>query len=141
MAYIIGIDYGSRKCGIARADTETHIATPVAVVETSSLVEYLVRMNGDTPIERVVFGHSKDLAGNDNPIMESVRVASDEVATALQVPVLFHDERFSSAEAATHLNQLNANRGRKERQQFELDAGAATIILQSFLDSYDKGTD
>lgn len=141
MTMYVGIDYGSVRCGIATADTELRIASPRDVVSTSDLIDVLMKMQSADSVQCVVMGHSKDFAGEDNAIMESARVAATEIETTLQVPVYFHDERLSSVGAAIQLNTLNADRGRKPKKEFELDASAATIILQSYLDSNQTSND
>ena len=138
MSIVIGIDFGSVRCGVARADVEARVAVPVAVVPTSDLVECLQKIDAAEEIATIVFGRSQNFKREDNPIMESAQVCADEVEKMMRVPVVWHDELFTSVEAATHLNTFNADRGRKPATRFELDASAATIILQSYLDSNQK---
>lgn len=123
----LGIDYGSRNVGIALSDEDGKVAFPrETLLNTSALVEDILRIIHNEEIGGVVLGDSKDLYGEDNPIMKRIAAFKEELEEH-GIPVYFEDERFSSQEASRGQESLPKS-----------DAGAATIILQSYLDKRNK---
>lgn len=133
----IGIDYGTKRIGVAVSDDEGRVAFPLTVVEAGpnalSEVDSLVKDNRAT---RIVMGESRDLSGNPNPVQEDIEQFAKDLGELTQVPVVFEAEFFTSAMAARQgqdkpLRQANL-RGHERVEKS--DASAAALILQSYLD-------
>ncbi len=131
----MGIDPGTRRVGVAIGHTVTGVATPYEVWPRREGPALEVRLRAcvaEWEAERVVMGLPRGLDGSDGPAARAARTLATELERAVGVPVELHDERFSTvtAQAALHRGGLDTRRGRKV-----VDAVAAAVILQSWLDS------
>jgi len=133
----IGIDYGTKRIGVAVSDDDGRVAFPLATVEAGpkalSQVDALVKENRGA---RVIIGESRDLSGQPNPVQEDIEQFAKDLGELTQVPVVFEPEFFTSAMAARQgqdkpLRQANL-RGQEKLEKS--DASAAALILQSYLD-------
>lgn len=133
---ILGIDPGSRRIGVAAADRETRFARPLEVIDTASTdpvarISLLVR---DLEADLVVVGRPVSLSGRPGPSVEArsefVRSLRDALEV-LEVKVVEHDERLTTVVAE---QGLRAAGGRAKARKKVLDAVAAQVMLQGFLD-------
>jgi putative Holliday junction resolvase len=132
MPVVIGIDYGTRRLGIAVSDPQGRLALPVGVhVEgrDGSVLARLKALVSERAAESVVVGLPLTADGRETAMAAQARRFATRVAEALQLPVTLIDERYSSQEAERWI----ALRGRPARRG-EVDAVAAQIILQQHLD-------
>ena len=134
MKYILGIDYGTKYTGIARAGalSAVRIAVPWQVVPTDELHEFVNEHKEE--IDSVVLGRSVDLKGKENTVQNNINAFRDFLQEQ-NIKIAFIDERFTS-QASLAENRLLARKTktRKKTKKHRLDAKAATIILQNFLD-------
>ncbi len=136
MKYIVGIDYGSKFCGLARADTASalKIASPWQVIERSKLEDFILKHKDE--IDSLVLGLSLNLSGKENPINKEIRNFKEFLENH-GFKVYLRDERFTSqAVLAEERLVRRKSKSRKSHKKERLDAGAAALILQSFLDSH-----
>lgn len=120
----LGIDYGTKRVGLALSDEEGTMAFPKRVVPNSArLVREIEDIIKKERVEAIVVGESKNYKGEDNKIMDEVRAFVETMKRQTALPVYFEPEFLTSAEAA-HVQPELA----------KLDASAAAIILQSYLD-------
>lgn len=121
---LLGIDYGKKRVGIALTDDRGLMAFPKAVLPNDNfLVSELAAMVKSQGVSRIILGESKDFKMIDNPIMSQIRMFKDQLELASGVEVLYEPEMLSSHQA-THFQGKNAM----------IDASAATIVLQSYID-------
>jgi putative Holliday junction resolvase len=151
---ILGLDVGERRIGVAAADSETRVALPVGVVERTegaADTAAIARLMEEQKAETLVLGLPISLNGSLGPQAQAVRAFGDELAARLGLPVEYWDERLSTVEAQRRLSP-RANRARQKKRgrstngrpdgrpsgrrapSGRLDAMAAAIILQSYLD-------
>lgn len=137
MEKTIGLDLGSRTCGVALSDALGMIATPVKTIRfeeddyDSALdqVEDLIDANNVT---KVVLGLPKHMNG-DVGVRGQISIRFKELLEEeRQVEVILWDERLTTVSAQKSMIASNMNR--KKRHQM-VDTMAAVIILQSYLDS------
>jgi putative holliday junction resolvase len=125
----LGIDYGTKKIGVALSDDGGSIAFPHAVVpagrDALSAIAAIVTENG---VGEVVVGESRNFAGEKNKVMAEIDLFAKELAELTGLKVHYEREFFTSAMAARQLNPSHE----------QLDASAAALILQSFLDRMKK---
>lgn len=120
----LGIDYGSKRVGIAVSDPTKTICSPLAVLKNSTtLVSEIKDICREKSIEAVVVGESKNYSFKDNFIMKEIRPFVETLKNELGIPVYLHPEFLTSREAE-HI-QGGGNM---------LDASAAALILKSYLD-------
>jgi len=133
---ILGIDYGSKRLGLAISDPSGTVASPLGVrhrISATQDAEFLRELVKGHQVARVVIGlpkHTKD-GGETNKQQEVCRFGA-WLAAELGLDVEFWDERYTTAQAETYLRAAGfARRGRKKRR----DMIAAQIMLQSYLDA------
>lgn len=125
MSKFIGIDYGTKRIGLALADEDTRIATPYQVIDNNDeVISRLVDLCKQESVHAAVLGESKNLSGDDNPVMKQIRSFKRELEEQADLPVIYVPEFFTSAQAR-----------RQPESEFKVDGSAAAIILQSYLDT------
>ena len=137
---IIGLDVGERRIGVAVSDASGTLATPVAALTTSGLdgnalqvsLDTIARLSADDPFDAIVVGLPRRLDGSPNAMTPRVQRFAERLRDRAGVVVILQDERLTSVEA----ERLLAERDRNWRsRQARLDAAAAAIILQDYLDN------
>ena len=131
----LGIDVGERRIGVASGDTDTGVAVPVGVIQNSpdAAVDVL-REARERDAQVVVVGMPYSMSGRVGPQAEVVQGFAQRLEDAgLAVETV--DERLSSAEAERAL-EGGRDRGRTRRkvEKGAVDAAAAAVILQAWLD-------
>ena len=137
---IVGFDVGARRIGVAISDASATLARPVGVLAVRALdatavqaaSDELRRLTDDDGIETIVVGLPRHLDGSPNDMTPRVEAFAAELKARTSLPVVLQDERLSSREAESRLALREKDwRARKAR----LDAAAAAIILQDYLDT------
>jgi putative holliday junction resolvase len=126
------LDVGERRIGVAVSDEEGWLASPLAVLERRGAARDYARIAalvGEQEGQRVVVGLPRSLDGGIGPQARRVQRWTTRLQEHLAVPILYWDERYSTAEAARRLAE------RPARRQPGIDAAAAAVILQDFLDA------
>ena len=137
---IAGLDVGGRRIGVAVSDATCTLARPVGVLRLTSLeadgprlaVAEITRLAAEEDgVSLVVVGLPRHLDGSPSEMTARVSAFASALGTLTGLPVHLQDERLTSREAESRLAVTDKNwRTRKER----LDAAAAAIILQEYLD-------
>ncbi len=137
---LAGVDYGRRRIGVAICDAERIICSPLCVHQTSGDREadaaFFRRIAVDESIAGFVVGLPVHTDGTDSAMSVEVERFGAWLGRITGLPVVFHDERYSSREAAGMLAGVGLTRGRKKERA---DAVAAQVVLQSWLDSQSRG--
>lgn len=132
----LGIDYGSKKVGLALSDEGGRMGFPHAIVpNTPRLAADLTALIARERVEAVVIGESRDLLGGENAIASAARALGAELGASTGVPVYFEDESFTSAQAKRA--QEPGEKTRKPRERSAVDASAAALILTNFLSHHE----
>ena len=133
---MLGLDVGERRIGVAICDYSGLLATPYTAIVRRNLkkdVETIVKIAAEEEAERIVVGMPFSLDGSEGYQAKKTRRFYEEVKdAATPMPVDVWDERFSSEEAERRLHEAGVT---PSRNRGRLDAAAAAIILQSYLDS------
>lgn len=124
----LGIDYGSRRVGVALSDEGGQMAFPKCVLPNNrELMIELKKLCEHNQVGAVVVGASKDFQMEDNPIFKDTRFFSEELARETGLNVDFEPEYLTSHQASRTEHELGGTNA-------FIDASAAAIILQSYLD-------
>ncbi len=129
---IIGLDVGEKRIGVARADSSTKIAVPVGFVEVSNGTEWveLARIARLNNASWFVLGLPRSNEGNETKQSEYVRGFARTLCEKIPgARVRFQDESLTSVEAEKRLKAR-----RKPYMRGDIDAEAASIILQDFIE-------
>lgn len=128
----LGIDYGSKKIGLALSDEEGTMGFPHKVVSnTPRLIDELCALIARENVAAVVIGESRNLAGGENAIAEDARTLGALLVERAGVPVSYESEVFTSAEARRMPEKELKSRSTKRRGV--VDDSAAALILTSYL--------
>lgn len=135
MGRILAVDYGRKRTGIAVTDTLQMIAGGLATVPSEELVSWLTAYVSKEPVERIVVGLPKQMNNEPSENMKYVEAfVSHLKRTVPDIPVEYHDERFTSVLA--HKAMIDGGLKKKKRQDKGLvDEISAVIILQSYLEN------
>lgn len=139
---VIGIDLGSKRIGIALSDSDLTVATPLDVVERSGNVEKdhiaILKITDEWEVQKIIVGLPVSLDGTLGPSAQSVMDEIKMLRGVTDIPIETHDERFTTVTAEQILLQQNVKRDKKKRV---IDKVAAAIILQGWIDSFNKSKD
>ncbi|HBC89731.1 MAG TPA: Holliday junction resolvase RuvX [Lentisphaeria bacterium] len=134
---VIGIDFGTVRTGIAISDPTATFAQPAGIVkcaglpisELATLLEQKIR---EIKAEKIVMGLPKHMSGDEGTHAAKVRELAGIIEQKTGIKVNLLDERLTSVSAEKLLIEGNVSR---EKRKGKIDAVAACIILQNFLDS------
>ncbi|MEN9920847.1 MAG: hypothetical protein RL538_740 [Candidatus Parcubacteria bacterium] len=119
----MGIDYGSKKVGIAFTDESGMMAFPHGVIPNDNkLFSSLVTLIHEKRVEEIVIGHSLNKDGKENKIHASVEELMMDLTLELGIPIHLEPEQYSTQQAI-----------RIQGKTKDTDASAAAIILDSFI--------
>ena len=135
MGRIIAIDYGRKRTGLAVTDPLRIIAGALATVETKQLEKYLADYFSKNDVDIIVLGKPSQMNGQPSETMRYIEPLAGRLRHAYpDKKVVMYDERYTSVMA--HRTMLESGIGKMARQDKALvDRIAATIILQSFMES------
>jgi putative Holliday junction resolvase len=138
----LALDVGDRRIGVAISDPTGLIARPLTTLERGSRDQdfaAIASVAAELEAELVVVGRPISLDGTEGPQARKVTRYAEALARRLAVPVVFWDERYSTMEAQEILRRNRPGAQREARTSGELDAVAAAVILQRYLDSQNAG--
>jgi len=128
----LGIDFGSRRIGVARSDASGMMAFPLTTVtrgegDLAALASLVVEHEA---IE-VIVGLPRNLSGADGPASDAAREFAEALAQCVRVPVRLVDERLTTVSAQRSLHES----GRSVRtSRAVIDQAAAVVIVESALE-------
>jgi putative holliday junction resolvase len=121
----LGIDYGTKKVGLALSDEGGQFAFPHSIVKNDrELFEAIQKVCEDEKVEALVVGYSLTQQGEENDVVDATNAFTEKLGAVVALPVHKQNELFSSVEA--HRYQIKKG---------DRDDSAAAIILQRFLDA------
>ncbi len=138
MGRVLAVDLGTRRIGLAVSDPSNTIAGPHAVLTRSGDPDAdraaIVATARELGASQIVVGLPRSLSGADGPAARAARAEAEALATAAgpDLAVVLHDERFSTRTAR---EARRAGGARRKARQAPVDAAAAAVILQSYLES------
>ncbi len=127
MKRFLGVDYGATRVGLATASDESKLASPLRTIKPHELMATIA---AEGPFDVVVVGLPRSLDGRETPQTIAVRRFTEDVLGGLGAEMVFQDEAGTSSLAEERL----VASGRKF-DKAQIDAEAAAIILQDYVDS------
>ena len=120
---LLGIDYGTKRVGIALTDDQGMMAFPLTVIPNDpALIKSIEEIVLNNKVEKIVIGHSLDRDGKPNPIHARVEELIQDLTLRTGLPVELEPEQYTTQEAT-----------RLQEKSELTDASAATIILNSYI--------
>jgi putative Holliday junction resolvase len=135
LSRILAIDYGEKRVGIALSDPLQMFAKPFKVLPNTScefIVAEIISLISEQQVSLVVLGMPWGAEGQETRKTLEVKEFGNYLQTVLPVPLVFWDERFSTAEANSELKKMGYNY--LQAREF-VDAVAASLILRSYLEN------
>lgn len=132
---ILSVDYGDRRTGIAVCDKYEMLASPVCVItewNQQVLAQKIVDIAAERNAEQIVIGLPKNMDGSKGFRADACEKLGNVIVSLTEIPVVFWDERLTTVSAHRILNDNNV---RGEKRKNVVDAVAAEIILQNYIDS------
>ena len=140
----LGIDYGTKKIGLAISDDSGAFAFPKTILVSGiQALRDISEIVAVERVEKIVVGHSLDTSGARNAVMEDIDAFIEEIYKLTGLPVVLEDERFSSTAVrafdwtkpiASPRRTTRAASGRSKNDP--IDDRAAAIMLQRYLDKH-----
>ena len=138
MNRVLALDYGLRRIGVALSDASGTLATPLTTLKRRAgkrpPIAGILALVHDHGVEALVVGLPLDERGGENEWTAEVRAFGRQIEKRSGLPVFFMDERYSSVEAEARIRTIGLPRRAKENKA-RIDAGAAAIFLQDWLDA------
>ena len=135
---ILALDPGSARRGVAISDSDACLALPLEILRRDLDDAWLQRLSEiirERGVELLVVGMPLTMSGEIGPAAELTEALVARLRGALPVPVVTWDERLSSAQVERQMR--DAGLSSRERRG-TVDASAAAVILQSYLDAHAK---
>lgn len=131
----LALDVGNKRVGTAVGSSQARIATPLTVIARSTTERDAARLLDivrEYDVEEIIVGLPRN--ANNTPSEQETRTRRyiEELTPSLGLPIRFFDERYSTAVA---MQKQRARGLAEKRGRATLDATAAAVILQDFLDS------
>ena len=133
-ARLLGLDVGTKTIGMALSDVTRSIATPYDTIRRTKFTDdakAIRKVLESNQVGAVVIGLPINLDGTEGPRAQSTRAFARSLAAQIDLPLLFWDERLSTAAVERHLIEADASRKRRAEV---IDRMAAAYILQGALD-------
>ena len=136
---ILGIDFGTKRIGLSISDPLRIIATSYGTIgNTPGVWKELAEIIRGEAIAFIVIGMPLNLKGEEGEKARQVRSFIDELGNRLQMEVVPWDERFTTSMAQQSLRDMGTTQKQRRTARGRIDAMAAAIMLQGFLDSTKK---
>lgn len=135
MERILGIDFGTKRVGLAVSDPLGIFASALATIPSAKIIAYLQRYLSEEVVSRFVVGYPKNLNNTPSenaPCVEGFVKELHRVFPA--IPVSLEDERFTSKLAFRAMIDGGLKKMQR-REKATVDKVSATLILQGYLDA------
>lgn len=133
----MGLDVGERRIGVALSDPTGSLASPLPTLTRRrgkrAPIQILADLARSHGVTRLVVGLPLDLGGEETDWTREVRAVGDALAQRTGLPVDFVDERMTSVRAEREIRGAGLSRTQREQKE-RIDAAAAALILQAWLD-------
>ncbi len=132
---ILSVDYGDKRTGIAICDKLEMLASPVCVItewNAENLAKKIIDIALEKRAEQIVVGLPRNMDGSKGFRADACEALGELLKNNCDIPIVFWDERLTTVSAHRILSENNV-RGKKRKSV--VDAVAAEIILQDYIDS------
>lgn len=124
----LGIDYGTKKIGLALSDEAGSMGFPHRIIGNDSrTVDEVVALIQKEKVAAIVMGESRAYSGEENPVAKEARVFAELLTQRTGVPVHYEPEMLTTQEARRNFEGVH------DSKSGNVDASAAALILTSYL--------
>jgi putative Holliday junction resolvase len=119
----MGIDYGSKRVGVALTNESGDMAFPREVLKNDKqLIGAIVDIAETEQVSKIIVGHSVNVSGEENPLQSKITEFIGNLTAHLGIPIELESEHYTTQEAL-----------RIQGRNSETDASAAALILNSYI--------
>ncbi len=131
---IMAVDFGDSRTGLAVCDRTEFLASPIGVIHEKNfrlVLEKVAVAAVEYDVGQIIVGHPKNMNGTVGERAKKCEEFAEKLSSMVSVPVRLWDERQTTMTAIGYMNETNT-RGKKRKET--IDAVAATIILENYLE-------
>ena len=136
---VVGVDVGARRIGLAISDATGTLARPLDTIAAADAADGVARVAAriaqlaaeDDGVGAIVVGVPRRLDGSESEMTKTAMAFVDALRTRTLLPIVTEDERLTSVEAES---RLAARQRDWKKRKAQLDAAAAAVVLQDYLD-------
>lgn len=133
MGRIVGLDFGTKRCGLAATDILQIIVNPIRTIETKDIFEFFKNYLEEEEVDKLVIGLPKHKDGSDTYLKKNIDIfVSKMVKDYPQLEIDFEDESMTSV-LAKEIILKSGIRKSKRRDKTLVDKVSAVLILQRYL--------
>jgi putative Holliday junction resolvase len=134
MGRILGIDYGTKRIGLALSDPTNTLASPLATIQNDKKsIEKILDIINKNDVSEIVIGYPFNMNGTQSKICDEVDEFILKLSKRTDRKIVKRDERLTSYIAQQQI--IESVKSKKKRQNKSLlDQFSARIILQEYLD-------
>ncbi len=133
-ARIVALDIGDKRIGVATANVVARLASPLTTLDVSDdVIEQIKQLIAEQTAAALVLGLPRNLKGEDTDQTRKVREFGERLQHHLDIPIYWQDEALTS-----HVSEEKLKSGKAPYQKSDIDALAATHILEDFLASKEE---
>lgn len=135
--HLLGFDFGKRRIGVAVGQAQTGTATALGTVANGASPDWpeITRLVEEWRPSRFIVGLPLSEDGGDTPMSGLARKFGSRLADRFGIAVEYVDERLTSKDAAGRFAELRAAGGARRKDAARIDAAAAKVILENWLQS------
>ena len=137
---IMGLDLGTKTIGVAVSDGMRYSATPLETIKRTKFTQDAIRLDeliAQNAIVAIILGLPLNMDGSEGPRVQSTRAFARNLATKINIPIVFWDERLSTTAVTRTLIEADV---RRDKRREVVDKLAASYILQGALERLRRGT-
>ena len=137
---LMGLDLGTKTIGVAISDVERRIASPVETIRRTKFKAdgaALLALIAKHDVGAIILGKPFNMDGSEGPRVQATDAFARNLRQLTDLPILFQDERLSTAAVTRTLIDADTSRARRAEL---VDKLAAAYILQGFIDRMSGGT-
>ena len=130
----LGLDVGDKRIGIALSDPGGILASPLTIInrdDDATVFDDIIEIASEKEVVQIIVGLPRSMNGSIGNQAEKVEDFVQELRSHTEIPIELRDERLSTVSAGRLMQEAKT---KKSRDKARLDAIAAAIILQSYLD-------
>ncbi len=129
---ILGIDYGTKRIGLALSDELGFTAQPLPFVDADK-PQQIAEIAAQRGVTRIVIGIPRNMDGSYGPSADAARQLAQKLKEWMSIPIETWDERLTTSQANRVLVEGNVSRAKRKEK---IDSMAAQLLLQSYLDAH-----
>ena len=137
MGRLLGVDFGTKRIGLALSDETRTLASPLGVVHggEKALCREVETLRESEEIDAIILGLPLNMDGTEGPKALETRGLAARLERRLELPIELFDERLTTVQADDLLRDTALSAGQRRAR---IDQVAAQVILQGYLDAQDR---